>query len=88
MAIPQPERSPTPPPVNLVSAESLFLLPGRAVRPKRIAIILRGLPGSGKTHAARALRDIETQHGAEAPRIHGIDDYFVTVGSLICCTCK
>lgn len=42
-------------------------------------LVLRGLPGSGKTHTARKLREIEAQHGADALRIHGIDDYFVTV---------
>jgi len=31
----------------VVAAESLFLPPGRQSRPKRIAIVLRGLPGSG-----------------------------------------
>lgn len=40
---------------------------------------MRGLPGSGKTHMSRMLRELETQHSADAPRIHGIDDYFVTV---------
>ena len=32
----------------VVSAESLFLPPGRLSRPKHIAIVLRGLPGSGR----------------------------------------
>jgi hypothetical protein len=63
----------------VVSAESLFLPPGRADRPKRVAIILRGIPGSGKSAAARKLREVELAHGGEAPRVHSIDDYFVTV---------
>ena len=63
----------------VVSAESLFLRPGRASRPKRVTIILRGLPGSGKSAAARKLREVELAHGGEAPRVHSIDDYFVTV---------
>ena len=41
--------------------------------------MLRGLPGSGKSHAARRLRDAEVAAGGDAPRIHSIDDYFVTV---------
>ncbi|KAK9817310.1 hypothetical protein WJX72_012496 [[Myrmecia] bisecta] len=39
---------------------------------------MRGLPGSGKTHIAKKLRTVEVEHGGEAPRIHAIDDYFVT----------
>ena len=48
-------------------------------RPAKIAVIMRGLPGSGKTFIAKALRDLEVSHGGEAPRIHALDDYFVTV---------
>ena len=48
-------------------------------RPAKIAIILRGLPGSGKTHIAKKLRDVEVENGGEPPRIHALDDYFVTV---------
>ena len=54
----------------------------RAQRPKRIAVLLRGLPGSGKSHAARAIRDVEVASGGEAPRILSIDDYFVTVPQI------
>ena len=63
----------------VVPAEALFRPPGRAQRPKRIAIILRGLPGSGKSAAARKLREVELAHGGEAPRVLSIDDYFMTV---------
>jgi len=48
-------------------------------RPAKIAIILRGIPGSGKTHIAKKLREVELENGGEAPRIHALDDYFVTV---------
>ena len=48
-------------------------------RPAKIAVIMRGLPGSGKTFIAKALRELEVGHGGEAPRIHALDDYFVTV---------
>ena len=34
-----------------VSAEELFESPGRASRPDRFVILLRGLPGSGKSRA-------------------------------------
>ena len=63
----------------ITDAASIFLQPGRMTRPKRLAIVLRGLPGSGKSHIARKLKDVETQQGGEAPRIHAIDDYFYTV---------
>ena len=63
----------------VVAAETLFLPPGRQSRPKRIAIVLRGLPGSGKSAAARRLRELELAHGGEAPRVLSLDDYFVTV---------
>ena len=67
-------------PAKLVTdAVSIFQQPGRASRPKRVAIVLRGLPGSGKSHTAKKLKGIEVQQGGEAPRIHAIDDYFVTV---------
>lgn len=49
------------------------------MRPARIAIILRGLSGSGKSAAARKLRELELAAGGDAPRVHSIDDYFDTV---------
>ena len=67
----------------VVQAESLFLPPGRQSRPKRLAIILRGLPGSGKSAAARKLREVEVAHGGEPPRVHSIDDYFITVSGRL-----
>ena len=63
----------------VVPAESLFLAPGRGSRPARVVIILRGLSGSGKSAAARKLRELELMAGGDAPRVHSIDDYFVTV---------
>lgn len=41
-------------------------------------MLLRGLPGSGKTRVARALRDAEVDAGAEPPKVHCLDDYFMT----------
>ena len=114
---------------TVVDARELFCAPGRAKRPKRLAVVLRGLPGSGapplspdakgqmvvlragwgyfvvhlgavslsidlrkcnkgvrltcavaagKTRIASRLRDAEVTAGGEPPRIHSIDDYFVT----------
>eukprot|EP00897_Mesotaenium_endlicherianum_P007189 jgi/Mesen1/6499/ME000332S05501 len=42
-----------------VNAAQIFRKPGRFSRPERFVVILRGLPGSGKSHLARALRDVE-----------------------------
>ncbi|CAN0468969.1 unnamed protein product, partial [Hapterophycus canaliculatus] len=44
---------------QVVDAENVFEQPGRRFRPEKICIILRGLPGSGKSHVARLLRDLE-----------------------------
>jgi YLP motif-containing protein 1 len=53
---------------------SLLLPPAR---PKRLLLLLRGLPGSGKSHIARAVRVLELDKGNAAPRTHSIDDYFM-----------
>ncbi|XP_020082574.1 YLP motif-containing protein 1-like [Ananas comosus] len=63
--------------VTVVSASHLFKQPHRASRPDHIVIILRGLPGSGKSYLAKALRDLEVEIGGNAPRIHAMDDYFM-----------
>ncbi|KAG0462937.1 hypothetical protein HPP92_021413 [Vanilla planifolia] len=63
--------------VTYVDASHLFKRPYRASRPERIVIILRGLPGSGKSYLAKALRDIEVENGGCAPRIHAMDDYYM-----------
>lgn len=42
-----------------------------------MCIILRGLPGSGKTHHAKIIKDIETSYGGSAPRIQCLDDYYM-----------
>ncbi|CAN6246681.1 unnamed protein product [Urochloa humidicola] len=63
--------------VKIINACDLFKQPHRASRPDHIVIILRGLPGSGKSYLAKALRDLEVENGANAPRIHSMDDYFM-----------
>ncbi|KAK9821370.1 hypothetical protein WJX74_005382 [Apatococcus lobatus] len=65
-------------PIVVVHATDLFEMPGCAKRPKKIAILLRGIPGSGKTHIAQQLRKMELKITGDAPRIHSIDDYFMT----------
>ncbi|MQL70616.1 hypothetical protein Taro_002941, partial [Colocasia esculenta] len=61
-----------------IDASHVFLQPHRATRPDHIVVILRGLPGSGKSYLAKALRDLEVDNGGNAPRIHCMDDYFMT----------
>ncbi|KAL2611928.1 hypothetical protein R1flu_023620 [Riccia fluitans] len=63
---------------KVVNAASIFRKPARLSRPDRFVVILRGLPGSGKSYLAKALRDVELLNGGTAPRIHSIDDYFMT----------
>eukprot|EP00201_Polytomella_parva_P002488 CAMPEP_0175087882 /NCGR_PEP_ID=MMETSP0052_2-20121109/30080_1 /TAXON_ID=51329 ORGANISM="Polytomella parva, Strain SAG 63-3" /NCGR_SAMPLE_ID=MMETSP0052_2 /ASSEMBLY_ACC=CAM_ASM_000194 /LENGTH=510 /DNA_ID=CAMNT_0016360283 /DNA_START=253 /DNA_END=1783 /DNA_ORIENTATION=+ len=58
---------------------ALLVPPTRLTRPKRIMIILRGLPGCGKSYIAKLVREREMQEappGALGPRIHSIDDYY------------
>jgi len=41
--------------------------------------VLRGIPGSGKSTVARRIKELEVERGGAAPRIHCIDDYYLTV---------
>lgn len=34
--------------------------------------------GSGKSYLAKMLRDLEVENGGDAPRIHSMDNYFMT----------
>ncbi|CAL5198353.1 unnamed protein product [Lathyrus oleraceus] len=63
---------------KFVDASQLFRKPLRTSRPDHFVIILRGLPGSGKSYLAKMLRDLEVENGGDAPRIHSMDDYFMT----------
>ncbi|XP_023739277.1 uncharacterized protein LOC111887344 isoform X1 [Lactuca sativa] len=63
---------------NIIDASRIFKQPHRVSRPDHLVIILRGLPGSGKSYLAKVLRDIEVENGGEAPRIHSMDEYFMT----------
>jgi YLP motif-containing protein 1 len=84
------EVSPSPPPQQqsqprrnkVVSYEDLTQPPGRFFRPPKLVIIMRGLPGSGKTHIARNIKSTETEQGFEAPRILALDDYFECDGKV------
>ncbi|XP_020250187.1 uncharacterized protein LOC109827589 [Asparagus officinalis] len=72
-----PNRRPVKDEPTVIDACQLFKQPHRASRPDRIVVILRGLPGSGKSYLAKALRDLEVESGGSAPRIHAMDDYFM-----------
>ncbi|KAK3440127.1 hypothetical protein EUGRSUZ_B00434 [Eucalyptus grandis] len=63
---------------KIVDASHIFKPPHRIGRPDHFVIILRGLPGSGKSYLAKMLRDLEVENGGSAPRIYSIDDYFMT----------
>lgn len=60
--------------------DDLLLPPGRFTRPPRLVVLLRGLPGAGKSHVARLIKERETGEGAEPPRVMALDDYFTTEG--------
>lgn len=66
-----------------MDAATLVRPPGRASRAPRLLVVLRGLPGSGKSYAARKLRDAEVEEGGEPPRLHALDDYFMAVGEAV-----
>ncbi|CAD6227510.1 GSCOCG00001193001-RA-CDS [Cotesia congregata] len=63
---------------NLTIIDDLLFPPGRQNRPPKIAIILRGPPGSGKSFVAKLIKDKELEQAGSAPRILSLDDYFLT----------
>lgn len=63
---------------NTIPIDEILAKPGRDSRPKKIVIILRGPPGSGKTFVAKLMKEKEVSMGGSAPRILSIDDYFMT----------
>ncbi|XP_040189117.1 YLP motif-containing protein 1 isoform X2 [Rana temporaria] len=73
MPAPPPEKKP-----ETKNVDDLLKKPGRESRPDRIVVIMRGLPGSGKTHVAKLIRDKEVEYGGSAPRVLSLDDYFIT----------
>ncbi|KAL8464988.1 hypothetical protein ACS0TY_034461 [Phlomoides rotata] len=62
---------------KVIDASHILKHPHRVNRPDHIVIILRGLPGSGKSYLAKILRDLEVENGGTAPRIHSMDEYFM-----------
>ena len=60
---------------KVVTLESI-LTEERTSRPGKIVIILRGVPGAGKSHLARLIKEKEVEMGGEQPRTMALDDYF------------
>ena len=65
-----------------VTIDDLIQPPGRHVRPPKLVIIFRGLPGAGKTFIAKNVKGQESEMGSEAPRILTLDDYFECDGKV------
>lgn len=63
-------------PIQMIDIEDLLLPPGRYQRPLRICFLIRGLPGSGKSHLARLIKNKEQSFG-QSPRVLSLDDYFL-----------
>ncbi|XP_035277898.1 YLP motif-containing protein 1 [Anguilla anguilla] len=86
LPVPAPSLPPPPPPAprrvekkpEMKNVDDILKMPGRESRPERIVIIMRGLPGSGKSHVAKLIRDKEVECGGAPPRVLGLDDYFMT----------
>lgn len=51
-----PKREPVVATVEAIEVEDLLLPPGRHLRPAKVVVIVRGLPGCGKSHVARLLK--------------------------------
>lgn len=64
---------------NTITVNEILLKPGRLTRPKKIVVIMRGPPGSGKSYVAKLMKQKEIEQGGDksAPRILSIDDYFM-----------
>lgn len=60
-----------------VDVASLLFAPLRATRPNAIVVLVRGIPGSGKSWLAQTLRALEVENGGKPPRILSIDPYFM-----------
>ncbi|XP_037837481.1 YLP motif-containing protein 1 isoform X2 [Kryptolebias marmoratus] len=74
--LPAPTRIEKKPEIKNI--DDILKPPGRVSRPERIVIIMRGLPGSGKSHVAKLIRDKEVECGGAPPRVLVLDDYFMT----------
>ena len=76
-------------PPGYTDPRSLFCFPGRGVRPQRIVLFLRGLPGAGKSRLASMLHAHEDrceemiasgEAGPRRTRVIALDDFFMVKG--------
>lgn len=69
----QPKRDP-------VKIEQILLEPYREHRPRKLVIILRGPPGSGKSFIANLIKQEEEKRvsSSDKPKYLSIDNYFIT----------
>ena len=65
-----------------LAVDDLIQPPGRYMRPPKIVVIFRGLPGSGKSYVAKNVKSQESEFGSETPRILALDDYFECDGEV------
>ena len=65
-----------------MAVDDLIQPPGRYMRPPKIVVIFRGLPGSGKSYVAKNVKSQESEFGSETPRILALDDYFECDGEV------
>ena len=72
---------------EVVQVDDLINPPGRYMRPPKIVMIFRGLPGSGKSFVAKSIKAQEAALGSEAPRILALDDYFECDGEVLLIFC-
>ncbi|XP_059156245.1 YLP motif-containing protein 1-like [Physella acuta] len=68
---------PTAATAEIVKVEDLLCPPARESRPPHVVVIIRGLPGSGKTYVSKLIREKEMSYGGPAPRMLCLDDYFM-----------
>jgi len=63
-----------------VMVDSILSRDADVTRPPKIVVILRGVPGAGKSHVAKLIKDKEVEFGREQPRTMCLDDYFEVDG--------
>lgn len=89
---PPPSVLPPPPPKppveepkpETVLIEDLLKNPGRKSRPKKVVIILRGPPGSGKSYVAKLIKVIIAVHFPEYPMRNGLEIIHFSIIITIC----
>ncbi len=78
----QPSSAPKAPQGEVLQVDDLINPPGRYMRPPKVVVIFRGLPGSGKSFVARNIKTQEASLGSDVPRILALDDYFECDGEV------